>query len=297
MREDYYGMPYESLRNPFLQLDYLTAAGPRLVGLYLAGRSENLLAELPSLVAKTPFGDFRFLGGHRLWHAPEAHPRTYVPDDHGLIVEGSQTGVCLLGRLETSTGIQKSMHVELKSDSPAVIIRHTLANHGVWPVELAAWAITQFPLGGVAILPQPTVLYDAAGLLPNRRLILWPYTRWSDERLSLGEEYILVQGSSRLPPLKIGYANSNGWLGYYRDGVFFCKRLPAFRQDTYPDYGVNSECYCNDQFLELESLSPIARLEPGETVQHIETWELYPIEDRLPTQNSLIQAVERLNLG
>ena len=297
MRDDYLGLSYASLRNSFLQLDYLTTAGPRLVGLYLIGRSENLLAELPSVVAKTPLGDFRFLGGHRLWHAPEALPRTYEPDDSGLTLEETGTGVMLYGRLESSTGIQKLMHIELKQDTPAVIIRHTLINHGAWPVELAAWAITQFPLGGVAILPQPTGLSDAAGLLPNRRVILWPYTRWSDERLSLDEEYIFIQGLAKLPPIKIGYANSRGWLGYYRDGVFFCKRIPHYLPDTYPDFGANSECFCDNHFLELESLGPLTRLEPGEALQHIETWELYPIEDRLSTQDSLIQAVERLNLG
>ncbi len=297
MRDDYLGLPYNSLRNPFLQLDYLTTAGPRLVGLYLAGRSENLLAELPNVISKTPLGDFRFLGGHRLWHAPEAHPRTYEPDNGGLAFQETESGVFLYGRLESSTDIQKSMQIDLKPDAPAVVIQHTLTNHSAWPVELAAWAITQFPLGGVAILPQPTGPSDPAGLLPNRRLILWPYTRWSDERLSLDEEYILIQGISQLPPVKIGYANSCGWLGYYRDGVFFCKRIPAYRQDNFPDFGVNSECYCNNQFLELESLGPLTRLEPGEALQHIETWELYPIDDRLPTQDSLIQAVARLNLG
>lgn len=297
MRDDYFGLSYDSLRNPFLQLDYLITAGPRLVGLYLAGRSENLLAELPSAVVKTPLGNFRFLGGHRLWHAPEAHPRTYEPDDSGLTFEEIESGVLLHGRQELSTGIQKSMHIALKPDAPALTIRHTLTNHSAWPVELAAWAITQFPLGGVAILPQPTGLSDAAGLLPNRQLILWPYTRWSDERLSLDDEYILIQGLSQLPPIKIGYANSRGWIGYYRDAVFFCKRIQVYRQVTYPDYGANSECFCNNQFLELESLGPLTWLEPGEMVQHIETWELYPIEDRPQTQDSLIQAVERLNLG
>ena len=30
------------------------------------------------------------------------------------------------------------------------------------------------------------------------------------------------------------------------------------------------------QFIELETLGPITEIQPGETVAHIETWEVYP---------------------
>jgi hypothetical protein len=86
-------------------------------------------------------------------------------------------------------------------------------------------------------------------------------------------------------------------MGYLRNGVLFCKRASPYGQASYPDFGANTECFCNDRFLELETLSPLTRLEPGESLQHLETWEVYRLEDRLPAQESLIQAVERLNLG
>ncbi|MFV9672187.1 MAG: hypothetical protein ACNYZH_03085, partial [Acidimicrobiia bacterium] len=45
--------------------------GPRIVGLRVSD-GENLFAELPELVIERPGGaPFRFLGGHRLWLAPE----------------------------------------------------------------------------------------------------------------------------------------------------------------------------------------------------------------------------------
>ena len=113
MKKDYYGLPIQSIHNPFLTLDYLTEAGPRLVGLYLNGNPQNLLAELPDLIEKTPYGEFHFLGGHRLWHAPEAFPRTYIPDNQGLVIEDAYQGVKLRGALETATGIQKIMQIEL----------------------------------------------------------------------------------------------------------------------------------------------------------------------------------------
>ncbi|HHY79459.1 MAG TPA: hypothetical protein GX516_03735, partial [Thermoanaerobacter sp.] len=44
---------------------------------------------------------------------------------------------------------------------------------------------------------------------------------------------------------------------------------------TYPDFGVSFETYTNDWMLEIETLSPFTKLQPGETVEHIEEWELY----------------------
>ena len=43
---------------------------------------------------------------------------------------------------------------------------------------------------------------------------------------------------------------------------------------VYPDYGVSYETYTNDYMMEMESLSPLTRLEPGDTINHLEEWEL-----------------------
>jgi hypothetical protein len=297
MNKDFYGLPIQSIHNPFLSLDYLSEAGPRLVGLYLTGNPQNLLAELPDLIEKTPYGEFHFLGGHRLWHSPEAFPRTYIPDNQGLVIEDVYQGVRLRGALETATGIQKIMQIELLPDSPALKIHHEISNQGLWPVELAAWALTQLPLGGIAVFPQQTHPLDDAGLLPNRQLVLWPYSRWSDPRLSLGDDYIFIHALPQLPPIKIGYANRDGWIGYLRDGVFFCKRFQPIQGENYPDFGINVESYCNHRFLEMETLSPISRLEPGQSIYHDETWEIYPVEGIPHTREGILQVVEKLNLG
>ena len=76
------------LNNDFFQIEYRTDA-LRINGITPTGKS-NLLADLSKIPPiSTPYGDFYFHGGHRLWHAPEAMPRTYIPDrnvnDHGTI--------------------------------------------------------------------------------------------------------------------------------------------------------------------------------------------------------------------
>jgi hypothetical protein len=32
--------------------------------------------------------------------------------------------------------------------------------------------------------------------------------------------------------------------------------------------------YCNDQFVELESLGPLTKLNPGAEIKHIEKWDV-----------------------
>lgn len=269
----------QSLESPFLRLEYLIDSGPRLVGLFLTGAKENLLAELPEFSVDTSFGRYHFRGGHRLWHAPEAMPRTYVPDNGGLIVEELDHGVRLSQPTEIGTGIEKRLEIILSKEKAAVTLQHKLVNRGLWPVELAAWAITQLPIMGKVILPQQRGKVDEAGLLPNRQLVLWPYTRWRDARLKLGDEAILIDtsngGTEEGHPLKIGYYNPMGWIAYWRKQVLFVKGSSVLAGANYPDLGCTHECYCNDQFVELESLGPLTTLQPGEALEHDEVWELY----------------------
>jgi hypothetical protein len=39
---------------------------------------------------------------------------------------------------------------------------------------------------------------------------------------------------------------------------------------VYPDFGCNNETYINGQFLEIETLRPLAKLPPGGAVEHTE---------------------------
>jgi hypothetical protein len=294
---DYYGLPTKIITNKALTLEFLSQAGPRIVRLFKSDSKENLLKELPDSRLKTPHGDYFFRGGHRLWHSPESMPRSYLPDNEGLKVEQTALGVRLTAPVEVPAGIQKSIEIQLHPDQPVVTLTHRLQNQGIWPVELAPWAITQVPQGGMAILPQSTARVDQAGLLPNRNLILWPYTSWEDPRLQLHDDFILIQAGKKTPAVKVGYANNAGWIGYLRQGVFFCKKSAYQAGATYPDFGCSTECYCDDQFLELETLGPLVRLEPGQTTEHVETWELYDAPDIPVTYKDIAEFVRRQGLA
>ncbi len=290
----FHGLPTLSISNQFLHVEFLAEAGPRIVRLSLAGRDDNLLAEIPDVNWETTYGTSHIRGGHRLWHAPEAMPRTYVSDNEGLEVEPFEGGVRLRQPVEVPTGIQKVMQLTLHPDRPALTVQHALHNAGAWTVELAPWAITQVPLGGVAVLPMqaPT----PSQYLPTRQLNLWSYTRIRDTRLRLDDDLTLVEGKARKQPFKIGYFNHAGWLGHLAGDVFFVKRFEPQAGQTHTDQSSNCEVYVWDRFLELETLAPLVRLEPGATTTHVETWELFAGVQAEPTIDGIRQLVQGLAL-
>jgi hypothetical protein len=269
-----------TLKNEFFEIEYRTDV-MRISGITPVGKS-NLFVDLRDLPpVRTEYGEFYFQGGHRLWHAPEAMPRTYIPDSEVKVTELAD-GVRLESATEPGTGIRKQIEIQLQSDEPSVTLTHSLTNDGMWPVGLAPWAITQFRLGGRVILPMPIGNADPVGLLPNRQFALWPYSRINDSRLQLGDDFIVFDSNAQLPPFKFGYFNPHGWMGYWLDDTFFRKTFSAQKDVKYPDNNCNAEMYCNDQFVELESLGPLTTLLPGTSVNHVERWDILGDATSLP---------------
>ena len=59
----------------------------------------------------------------------------------------------------------------------------------------------------------------------------------------------------------------------------------------YPDNNCNAEMYCGDQFVELESLAPFTKLNPGDSINHVETWEVLDGMDSMPEEVQKMLAV------
>ncbi|MCB0172264.1 MAG: hypothetical protein KDJ97_17075 [Anaerolineae bacterium] len=284
------------LKNDALELLVTQSAGPRIIYLSRPG-GDNLLAELPGVTLDCPDADpLTLWGGHRLWHAPELRRRTYLPDNQPLTVTEIDHGLEVVQPIETQTGIQKSLRIRLTDQAATVIIDHTLTNHGMWPVELAPWAITQLKPGGTAILPQFTANADADGLLPNRRVALWPYTDIRSPHIEWGNRYIFIHANMTADALKIGFPNPDGWLAYHIDNVLFVKQAAYHPDADYLDFGSSSECYCRTEFIELETLGPRTTLGLGQSVTHRETWQLHAGVSFEPSEDAAQALAERLGL-
>lgn len=263
------------LSNASVELIVTTDVGPRLIRFGFVG-GDNEFAEMSAELGQTGGSEWRVYGGHRLWHGPEAMPRTFVPDNEPVALEAGLEFVRVVQPTEPTTGIQKEMDIRLWPDAAYVRITHRLCNSGLWAVELAPWALTVLAPGGTAVIPLPPRGVHPANLQPNSSLTLWPYTDLSDPRWIWGRKYVLLrQDPTQRQPQKIGASVPDGWAAYARAGHLFVKTFYHVAGAAYPDFGCSVEAFANAEMLELETLGPLTRLKPGVVVEHIENWFLF----------------------
>ncbi len=262
------------LSNDAVELIVTTDVGPRIIRFGFAG--DNELGEFPGDLGRTGGDDFRLYGGHRLWHAPESLERSYCADNAPVVLARHLDGVRLTQDTEAKTGIQKELEIFLSPTDAHVRIVHRLWNRNLWAVELSVWALTVMPPGGTAVIPLPPRMPYPEGLLPNGQLVFWPYTDATDPRWRFGRKYILLrQDPGRPAPQKLGAGVPDGWMAYARNGHLFVKTFQHLAGAAYPDLGSSAETFADEWMLELETLGPLTRVEPGSAVEHVEHWRLW----------------------
>jgi hypothetical protein len=275
------------LANEHIDLIVTGDVGPRIIRFGFLDQ-ENMFKEYPEQVGKMGSDEWMIYGGHRLWHAPEAQPRTYYPDNDPVHIQEIENGLIATQKPEATTGIQKQIEIILSQDKPEVHLTHRLFNHNVWAIELSPWTLSVMAPGGVAILPLPPRGPHPDFLLPTSILTLWPYTDLSDPRWVFGKKHILLKQDNDIKvPQKIGIFNSNGWAAYANHGYLFKKQVPIQFEGVYPDMGANFEVFTDDKMLELETLGPIDSLPPNGQIELQEHWTIYKITAPIQTEEDV----------
>jgi hypothetical protein len=266
------GLRTEVVENEHLRLEVALDAGPRIVWLSLPG-GRNVFAETPDIDWPTVHGrPYRLLGGHRLWSSPECPLDEQVPDDEPVTVRALAHGIEVEGATRTHDGLTRRIELRPDPDRACVEVTHVLENGGERPVRAAAWALTQVAPGGVAVLPLPGDGGDEQ--LPNRNVVLWPYSSAADPRFELTDGEIRVAATGDPGFFKAGCLNRSGEISYALRDVTFRKRFQPEPDADHVDLGCNVEVYVRAEFLELETLSPLRDIRPGESIVHVEEWEL-----------------------
>ena len=221
-------------------------------------------------------GDFwRIYGGHRLWHAPEAMPRSYSPDNDPISFEFMKQTLKITQTRETATGIVKEMEIRLSADCNHLMVLHRLINQNLWDIKFSPWAISALAAGGRAIIPQEPYGEGDHYLLPVRSLALWSYTQMNDPRWTWGNKYIQArQDLSVNSEQKIGLMNKQGWAAYCLGEDLLIKLFEYDQAAEYPDFGSNQEIYINRMFLEMETLGSFRSVPSQGKAEHVENWWL-----------------------
>ncbi len=265
------------LSNGEIELIATTDVGPRIIRLGFVG-GQNLFHNFPATLGRVGDPEWHSYGGHRFWHAPEVFPRTYTPDN--VPVDHEWDGLTLTLRSDDLPNrIEKEIRVTLSPTAPRIEIAHRIINRNPWAVELAPWALSVMASGGRAIYPQEDYKPHPDCLVPARPLVLWHFTDMTDPRWTWGRRYIqLRQDPSATTKQKVGLLNSKGWAAYTLGGDVLITRYPYRAGANYADMGCNTETYTDHDMLEVETLGPLTRLEPGAHVDYSESWLLAKVD-------------------
>jgi hypothetical protein len=269
------------LSNGTVELVVTADVGPRILS-YRFCSGENLLYEATEDAGKTGGSEFRLYGGHRLWVSPEVE-RTYYPDNSAVALAQDGDATRFTAQPEDSppgTHLQKELEVELAETGSQVRITHRIRNQDERPTRLAPWSPTMMRPEGRVILPlPPRAAMDKDHYLPVGAFGIWSFTDLSDPRWVFGTSFIQLRQdpnpSGRFKEQMGGIFNAEGWGAYYRKASLFIKRADVIPHAQYPDFGCNFETFTNSEFIELETLGPLVELQPGEAVEHTETWWLF----------------------
>jgi hypothetical protein len=273
-----------TLTNGLVEIAITTAVGPRIVDFHLAG-GDNVFYLRAAEVGKSGEATWQFRGGWRLWIAPEEKATTYTPDNQACVAEQLGPGsVRVTGPPQSNAGIQKSVEVALIPNQPRVRIISHIKNVGNRPMTYAAWSLSVMRPGGRALVPFD--VGDPTSFSDTRQLNLWSYAKLADPRYRFGDRLIQVDQSKvpeaspaatgrRPDESKIGVDSKQGWAAYLRNAVLYVKRFPQDSEAAYPDGGCTIEIYSSGEFIEVENLSPLINLAPGDEIVYPEEWSLF----------------------
>lgn len=249
--------------------------GPRVIRFGFVGE-QNLFKEFTEQLGKSGEEKFQLRGGDRVWKAPEDPVATWAPDN--VAVEISITGSGLIARapVEPLTHLRKEIEIRMAASGTDVEVIHRITNQSLFPLEYSAWALTMMAPGGIAVSGFPPRGKHPVNLEATNPLVMWAYTNLADRRWTFTRKYLtLRQDPNNSDSQKLGMFNTYTWAAYLLNGEVFIKRTSADPQASYPDFGCSFETFTNDEFLELETLSPLKKVAPGEAVELTERWSLH----------------------
>jgi hypothetical protein len=274
------------ISNHFIDIIVSIDYGPRIVRigfldgpnlLYWDGDQRNVFANDNLKSYYGPQTAFHVYGGHRVSLAPDRMPQSYYPDNEPVVYSLLGGGVRFTPPRQKGNDVQLFFEVMMGTDASDIMIINKMRNCSHERKHCSLCGSTMMEPGGIVIIPQN--VSNEEKHLPNRNFSLWPFSSFRDERLFLGDKYILAKQAPYGKNLKFGVNDLQGWAGYSNRGCTLVKRFVHAVGQPYPDFGSSLETYICDDYAELRTLSPLYNVEPGEGIRHVENIALFHSPD------------------
>lgn len=236
--------------------------------------SENLFFVQPTDMTdmSLPNG-WRVRGGHRLWTAPESE-KHYYPDNQPISYEIVDDVVILSQQEDPWLKIEKSIEISFPTSNTVKVV-HKVKNTDTVSHTFSPWGVSSMAGGGIQYIPLPQ---RQGGYNPLLRYSTWDYACLGDERVDYSLEQIKISHKPTGKKFKMGLGHPDGPVKYVNRGVVFEKTYDIFKDKLYPDGNVSFETFMCDHAVEVETLSPLQEVEPGQTASHTELWRLTKVQ-------------------
>lgn len=230
---------------------------------------ENVFWEQPADMTELSKDGWRIRGGHRLWVAPE-DDRVYFPDNDPIDYRVEGDTIYLTQREDTFQKVVKSMEITFVGDASVQVV-HKLQNTDKVTRECALWSVSVMAPGGTEHIP---LRICDNGDHPSHWLSFWDHTNMGDPRATYLKDEIILSHRPTKELYKLGVSQIRAPAWYENHGVIFQKDCSVTDGIIYPDNNVSYETFLCDYMVEMESLSPLYTIAPGETREHTEVWHL-----------------------
>ncbi len=228
-------------------------------------------------------------GGDRIWPTEE---RLFAPlngamrppdptfDGAAWSAASIERGVAIESGVSPYCGAQVRRAITLAQGSSVVSIDQTIRKAAVVeapelrPLPLTIWSISMVDRPEALLFPIRATgsPFQGGAYVPD----------WQDAdnraaiNLSVKDGVALLADGLSDEGEKAG-ADAPGWVAAVMGDVVLGHFFDFDRKAQYPDGGTSVTVYRNNSIGELEVLSPLARLEPGESLSHAVRWDTSPL--------------------
>ncbi|MGC8843338.1 MAG: DUF4380 domain-containing protein [bacterium] len=233
-------------------------------------------------------------GGYKTWNAPQAL-WGWPPDpflDYGKAnVELLEDGVRIYGAPSLNAGIMFIKEITLPERGKARIVER-MRNISGREVRWSIWDVTQVETPCFVVFPS-----ERNSKFPEGLYFFDERSRKS-KQWKIKDGLVIVHYEGEVG--KIGLDSKAGWMLFLKDSLAYIKRFPVITGQDYPDEGCSVEVYTNSKdlpYLEMEVLSPLVTLKPGEEYSTWEEWYVKILSRPVREEGDIPSAIRELVLA
>lgn len=261
------------ISNGMIEFMVTIDSGPRIVSFSLMSERNVLLCDQQNK------GYNPLKCGHRLWFHPITIPDSYFLEDINVTYTPLSNGVRFSSTCTEKFGIELSLEIILAPGVSDAMVIHNARNVSKETIPLALCASTSVSGNGTLIA---NLSSEQTNPSPNRSISLWPYSNILDPRFSYSNKYLTLQHDDKNnDKFKCGINSHNGFAAYVLDDLLFTKRYIHDKDARYLDFNSSLEAYTDQEYLLIDTMSPLYKLKPNEFINHVENWSILKPESSL----------------